>query len=219
MVIEGTAYLGIGAAVLLTYGQPKFTALAGMAIGAILGLAASRASRPDTYRQVLLIAAAASEVAAVWLLMSIGNVGLPEAYSLPFALFALFVGVLELRRHPEMRSWLAYGPALVAGFLPSLVLVLMSETAPLRRVLLIVAGVLTVALGSMRREQAPVVVGTIVTAAATLHELFRLGAMLPWGVLVALFTATGVLLVALGATYEKRRQNMSRLRGAVARMR
>src|SRR3712207_4990229 len=91
LVLEGTAYLGIGAAVILTYGGPKYTALAGMAIGAILGLAASRAGRPDKYRQVLLIAAAASEVAAVWLLMSIGNVGLPEAYSLPFALFALFV--------------------------------------------------------------------------------------------------------------------------------
>ena len=219
MVIEGTAYLGIAAAVVLTYGQPRFTALAGMAIGAILGLAASRNGRPDKYRQMLLISAAAAEVAAVWLLMSTGNVDLPEAYSLPFAVFALFVGLLELRRHPEMRSWLAYGPALVAGFLPTLVLVLMSDTAPPRRVLLIVAGVLTVAVGSLRREQAPVVVGTIVTAAATLHELFRLGAMLPWGVLVALFTATGVLLVALGATFEKRRQRMSRLRGAVARMR
>jgi hypothetical protein len=218
-VLEGTAYLGIGAAVVLTYGEPKFTALAGMAIGAILGLAASRAGRPDKYRQVLLITAAASEVAAVWLLMSLGDIGLPEAYSVPFALFALFVGVLELRRHPEMRSWLAYGPALVAGFLPSLVLVLTTDTTPLRRVLVIVAGVLTVAIGSLRREQAPVVVGTIVTATATLHELSRLGAVLPWSVLLILFLSTGALLVALGATYEKRRQNMARLRGAVARMR
>jgi hypothetical protein len=220
LVIEGTAYLGIGLAIGLTYGNERYTALAGMAVGAILGLAASRNGRPDRYRQILLISAAASEVVAVWMLMSLGNVAAPEAYTVPFALFALFVGVLELRRHPEMRSWLAYGPALVAGFLPSLALVLISgDTMPLRRVLLIVAGVLTVAIGSLRRQQAPVVVGTIVTAAATLHELLRLGAMLPWWVLLALFTATGVLLVALGASYEKRRQNMARLRGALTRLR
>jgi hypothetical protein len=34
-----------------------------------------------------------------------------------------------------------------------------------------------------------------------------------------MFTGTGVLLVALGATYERRRGNVSRLRGAFGRMR
>jgi len=219
MVIEATAYLGMGLGLGLTFGAPTYTALAGTALGAILGLAASRPGRPDRYRQVLLIAAAASEVVAVWVLMRQGNVAAPEAYSLPFAVFALFVGVLELRRHPEMRSWVAYGPALVAGFLPSLVLVLVTDTTPIRRVLVILAGALTVAVGSLGRQQAPVVVGTVVTAAATLHEVFRLGAMLPWGVLLALFTATGVLLVALGASYEKRRRNVAKFRSALKGMR
>ena len=61
--------LGIGLAVGLTYGNERYTALAGMAVGAILGLAASRAGRPDRYRQILLISAGASEVIAVWMLM------------------------------------------------------------------------------------------------------------------------------------------------------
>jgi hypothetical protein len=219
MVIEATAVLGMLSALALTIGSPRYTALACTALGAVLGLAASRPGRPEMHRQTLIFAAAATEVVGVWLLMKTGNVSLPEAYSLPFAVFALLVGILELRRRPELGSWLAYGPALVAGFLPSLIIVLMTDTAPARRVLVIVAGVLTVALGSIRRQKAPVVVGSVVTAAATLHELLLLGAMLPWWVLLTLFGAAGALLVALGATYEKRRQNMARLRSALTRLR
>jgi hypothetical protein len=219
MVIEATALLGMGGALALTIGAPRYTALVCTALGAILGLAASRPGRPEKYLQGLIFAAAASEVAGVWLLMSTGRVALPEAYSLPFAVFALLVGVLELQRRPDLGSWLAYGPALIAGFLPSLALMLMTDTAPLRRVLVIVAGVLTLALGSVRRQKAPVVVGSVVTAATTLHELLRLSAKLPWWVLLLLFGAAGVLLIGLGATYEKRRQNVARLRGALNRLR
>jgi hypothetical protein len=219
MVIETTALLGMGGALALTIGAPRYTALASTALGAILGLAASRPGRPEKYLQGLIFAAAISEVVGVWLLMSTGRVALPEAYSLPFAVFALLVGILELQRRPDLGSWLAYGPALIAGFLPSLAIVVMTDTAPLRRVLVIVAGVLTLALGSVRRQKAPVVVGSVVTATATLHELLRLSAMLPWWVLLLLFSAAGVLLVGLGATYEKRRQNVVRLRGALNRLR
>jgi hypothetical protein len=219
MVIEATGMLGMAGAVALTIGNPRYTALLCTALGAVLGLAASRPGRPTRYLQGLILAAAASEVIGIALLVREGNVAVPEAYSLPFAVFALLVGIVELNRRPDMGSWLAYGPALVAGFLPSLALVLMSETAPARRVLVIVAGVLTVALGSVRRQKAPVVVGSVVTAVATLQELLRLSAMLPWWVLLILFTAAGVLLVGLGATYEQRRHNMARLKGALNRLR
>jgi hypothetical protein len=43
--------------------------------------------------------------------------------------------------------------------------------------------------------------------------------MLPWWLLLVLFGAAGVLLIGLGATYEKRRQNVARLRGALNRLR
>jgi len=134
-------------------------------------------------------------------------------------MLALLVGLLELRVRPELGSWLGYGPALVTGFLPTLVIVLASDATPFRRVGLITAAVLTVAVGSIRRLQAPVVIGTVVTAVAMLHELFLLGRLLPWWVLLVLFTGAGVLLVALGATYERRRRRLSRLRGSVGRMR
>jgi asparagine N-glycosylation enzyme membrane subunit Stt3 len=97
--------------------------------------------------------------------------------------------------------------------------VVLTDTVPLRRVLVIVAGVLTLAIGSVLQQKAPVVVGSAVTAAATLNELLRLSAMLHWSVLLALFGAAGVLLIGLGASYEKRRQNVARLRGALNRLR
>ena len=95
-----------------------------------------------------------------------------------------------------------------------------SDAAAARRILLILAAALTVAIGSVRRQKAPVAIGGVVTAVATLHEMILLGRFLPWWVLVVLFTATGVLLLGLGATYEKRRsRDRVRLRVKYADMR
>jgi len=91
--------------------------------------------------------------------------------------------------------------------------VLVSDASPTRRVLLLVAAVLTVAIGSVRRHKAPVTIGAVVTVLAALNELVVIGRLLPWWILLLLFTATGALLISLGATYE-RRKAMRRFRGA-----
>jgi hypothetical protein len=208
LVIEATAYLGAVGALLLTYGAPTYTAAVTTALGAVLGLAASRPGRDDRYRRWLIVSAAASEVVALWLIARIGNIQDIEAYTLPFAALALLVGLLELRRRPDLGSAVAYGPALVAAFLPSLAIVVISaHTSIARQVLLLVAAVLTVAIGALRRQLAPVVVGSVVTVVATFRELFRLG--LPTWMTLLLFVATGLLLAFLGGTEENRR----RLRG------
>jgi hypothetical protein len=218
-MIESTAYMGAAGAVGLTIGSPpRYTAAVLTALGAVLGLAASRPERSDRYRRTLIILGAFSEVVAVWLLMRQGQVALIEAYTLPFAVFALLVGLLELRVRPDLGSWLGYGPALVTGFLPTLVIVFVTDASMPRRVGLIVAAVLTVAIGSVRRLQAPVVIGGVVTAVATVHELFLFGRLLPWWLLLVLFTGAGVLLVVLGATTERLRR-LTRLRGTVKKMR
>ena len=103
-------------------------------------------------------------------------------------------------------------------FAPTLAIVLVSDGGGVRRVLLIAAAVVTVAVGAVRQQKASVVVGAVVTAIATLRELVLLGRMLPWWVLLILFTATGALLVGIGASYE-RRPTVQRLRGALGRMR
>jgi hypothetical protein len=213
MLIESGGYLGLVVAIALTIGSPSYTAPVLMAVGTVLGVTAIRPGRIDPYRSGLVITATALEVLAIWMLLRVASVAVPEAYTLPFAALALVIGLAELRRRPELGSWLAYGPALVAAFAPTLAIVLVTDASPLRRVLLIVAAVFTVAVGAVRRHKAPVTIGAIVTAVSAANELVLIGRLLPWWVLLLLFTATGALLVGLGATYERRRA-VQRLRGA-----
>ena len=106
--------------------------------------------------------------------------------------------------------------ALIAGFLPSLAIVLYTGQTPERRALLIVFAAATVAGGAWRRQRAPVVIGASVLIVAALHELAVLStAALLWTVMAMV----GALLVVLGANFEKRRRDIMRLRGAFGRLR
>ena len=217
MTVEAAGYAGAVVAVLLTLGSAAHTAAALTALGAVLGLSAARKGRTGQQRVVLIIAASVAELIAIWLLLITVKVAVIEAYTLPFAALALITGLLEIRRRPELGSWLAYGPALVAGFAPSLALAVASEHSPeLRRVLLILAGVVTVAIGAVRQQKAPVAVGSAVTIIATVNELLRIG--LPVWMLLLLFGGTGLLLVR-GAERDEQRQRLDRLRGVYRGMR
>jgi hypothetical protein len=146
------------------------------------------------------------------MLMRIADVALAEAYTLPFAALALLVGVLELRHRPDLSSWTAYGPALVAAFLPTLVIVISNGDNSFRHVLLLLGAVGTLLVGAMGQQQAPVVVGTVVSAVTALHALTFFG---PWLILIPV----GLVLLALGASSEWRRQTQERVRGALRGMR
>lgn len=210
--LEWSGYAGaLLALALASRSLPHLAALLA-AWGAVLGVAGVRPGRSRRQRRLLLWSAVACELLAWWLLMTIADVALFEAYTLPFAALALLVGVIELRLHPELGSWAAYGPALIAAFVPTLAVVLVTDTAPLRRILLILGAAGVLIVGSWRRQRAPVVVGGIVTLIAALRELFQVSDWL-------IFIPIGVLLLVLGATYEKRRRDLQRLRGALTRMR
>jgi hypothetical protein len=165
----------------------------------VLGVAASRPGRGTVERRGLFWIAVTCEISAWWLLMGVADVALPEAYTLPFAALALLVGVLELRHRPDLRSWVAYGPALVAALLPTLVIVLFGDGGNVRQVLLLLGGVATLIFGSTRRQQAPVIIGSVVTVLAALSLLTAFG---PWLVLIPV----GLVLLVLGASNESRRR-------------
>ncbi|GFJ80707.1 hypothetical protein Phou_048870 [Phytohabitans houttuyneae] len=144
--------------------------------------------------------------------MALANVSVPEAYTLPFAALALLVGLIELRQRPDLSSWTAYGPALIAAFVPTLVIALRTEASATREVLLLLGAVATVIFGARTRQQAPLVIGTVVTVIAALHALTLVG--LSWLILIPI----GALLIFFGATNESRRRTQERWR-AVTRMR
>jgi hypothetical protein len=172
---------------------------------------ALRRVRRDAY----LVAAGAAELAGWGWLMVVHHVGLVEAYSVPAAAVALLAGVLARRRQRELTSWAAYGPALVAGLLPSLASIAGSDGQYPRRLLLGLAALAILLAGARVRLQAPVVVGGGALALVALHELAQVWDLVPRWIPLA---AAGLLLVALAATLERRRRDFDRLRTAFTRM-
>ncbi|WP_406037821.1 permease [Micromonospora sp. NBC_00898] len=210
--VEWSGYAAALIALALAFDSPRHIAALLAAWGAVLGVAASRPGRRPVERQILFWAVVACEISAWWILMRVADVALPEAYTLPFAALALVVGVLELRHRPDLSSWIAYGPALVAAFVPTLAIVLATESSMLRQVLLLLGAVAVLIFGSTSRQQAPVIVGATVTAIAAVHALFSLG---PWLVLIPV----GFVLLVLGASNERRRRAQERLQTALRGMR
>lgn len=201
---EAAAGLVGAAAISLTSVDPGWLSwtLAGLALVALAG--ALRADRRRLAGAGGLLLAASS-----WVRLADAGVTDPEPYVLPLAAVALVLGHLRRRREPRTRSFAAYGPGLSALLLPSLLA--SYAGSPLWRPLLLAGVALVVVLLGVRdRLQAPLAIGGAVLAADAVLLLAPYAAALPrWLVL----GAAGALLVAVGATYERRRRDLVVLRG------
>ncbi|NKQ24003.1 hypothetical protein HF200_05855 [Streptomyces galbus] len=179
-------------------------------------LAAATAVRPD--RRSAGYAAAALFALAAWVRLAAWEVTAPEAYTLPVTLPALLVGAWRRRRDPLTGSWPAYGPGLAVTLLPSLAALWRDEGWP-RPLLLGSAALLITLLGARHRLRAPLVLGGAVLVLTALHELapylVQFADALPRWVPPAL---AGLLLLALGATYERRLRDVRRVRDGLGRM-
>ncbi|MFJ8108571.1 SCO7613 C-terminal domain-containing membrane protein [Streptomyces sp. NPDC096132] len=179
-------------------------------------IAAGTAVRPD--RRRVGIAAAVLFVLAAWVRLAAWRVGLPEAYTLPVTVPALLVGALRRRRDPGASSWTAYGPGLAATLLPSLAAA-WGDPEWTRPLLLGAAALLLTLLGARHRLRAPLVLGGSVLVLDALHELapylVQVADALPRWVPPAL---AGLLLLALGATYEQRLRDVRKVREVLGRM-
>ncbi|WP_327357432.1 SCO7613 C-terminal domain-containing membrane protein [Streptomyces sp. NBC_01304] len=179
-------------------------------------IAAGTALRPER-RQVMYVSGALF-VAASWVRLAAWDIGSPEAYTLPVTVPALFIGALRRRRAPETSSWTAYAPGLAATLLPSL-LAAWGDTHWLRPLLLGAAALLLTLAGSHHRLQAPLALGSAVLALDALHELapyvVQVVGALPRWLPMAL---AGLLLLAVGATYEQRLRDARRMRDVLGRM-
>ncbi|MEV0181007.1 hypothetical protein AB0I54_17175 [Streptomyces sp. NPDC050625] len=186
----------------------------------VLGLSAvitaGVAIRPD--RRPVGYASAALFALAAWVRLASWGVEAPEAYTLPVTVPALFLGVLRRRHDPRTSSWTAYGPGLGATLLPSLAAA-WGDPHWTRPLLLGTAALLLTLLGARHRLQAPLVLGGAVLTLVALHELapylVQMADALPRWVPPAL---AGLLLLALGATYERRIRDVRRVREVLGRM-
>lgn len=179
-------------------------------------IVAGTAIRPD--RRPVGYAAAVLFVLATWVRLAAWDVGTPEAYTLPVTVPALLVGHLRRRRDPQASSWTTYGPGLAATLLPSL-LAAWDDPHWTRPLLLGLAALSLTLLGAGYHLRAPLLLGGSVLVLDALHELapylVQMADALPRWVPPAL---AGLLLLALGATYEQRIRDVRRVRGILGKM-
>ncbi|MEU5715022.1 hypothetical protein AB0G71_04385 [Streptomyces sp. NPDC020403] len=213
--VEAAGVCGAVVAVVLAASDAPYLSLV---LGLCGVLAAGSALRQER-RRVAGAAAAALFVAAVWVRLGAFGVTAPEAYTLPVSVAAFGVGFLRRRRDAEASSWVAYGPALSVTMVPSLVAA-WGDAHWLRPLLLGVAALAVTLAGARFRLRAPLVLGASVLALDGLHELaphvVQVFDALPRWAPPAL---AGLVLLAVGATYEQRLRDARRLKDAVGRMR
>ncbi len=217
ITVEASAYAGAFFALLLASRSQPYLATFCTAWGVVLAIAATRPRRSPFYRRALIWLAVGHELAAWWLYLHLSGVHLLEAYSLAVAVAALVIGWLETRHRPDLPSWAAYGVALIAAYLPSLTLVLTGgDSNPWRRVLLILGAAGAVVFGALRRQQAPIVIGSVALVLAAVYELAVFSTLALLGAVLGL---VALVMVALGAGTEQRRRRSEQIRDVWGKLR
>lgn len=211
--VEGAGYALAATALAMTAPHPGALSLA-LAVTGVAGLAV--ALRPHRRRAALV--GTALLIASSWVRLALADVTAPEGYTLPITAAALVIGHRRRTSTPETGSWPAYGAGLGATMLPSLIAT-WSDGNWVRPLLLGTVALLTTVVGVRTRLQAPLVVGGGVLVLVGLHELaptvVQVLGLLPRWVPLA---AAGLLLLLLGATYEKRIGEARRLRDTLRSM-
>jgi hypothetical protein len=155
--------------------------------------------RPD--RRVLAPVGGVLLAAASWVRLWDLGVSAPEPYTLPSALVLLLFGLDRLRRDRSAGTVTTLAPAVSLALVPSLLWAL-DEPTGLRPVLLGIGCLLLVMAGARLGWTAPLVLGAGVGAVLVLRLAAPyVGDAVPRWVLIG---AAGALLIAVGATWERR---------------
>ncbi|MEG9225833.1 SCO7613 C-terminal domain-containing membrane protein [Aeromicrobium sp. Sec7.5] len=136
-----------------------------------------------------------------WILRLVASdVSTVEAYTVPFALVALGIGALALRRDESLRTFAALGGGLALGLVPSTVVVL-ADPVSCRALLVGLVAFALVGVGLALRWQAPFVLGGAALLLISIVEIAPYGWGLPRWVLIG---GAGLLLLIGGITWENR---------------
>ena len=139
--------------------------------------------------------------AASWVRLADLGVHAPEAYTLPSAAALLLVGLLRLRRDPRSSTPTTVAPGISLAVVPSLLWVIVEPTGP-RSLLLGLGCLVLVLLGARLGWTAPLVIGSVAGSVLVLRLAapYVADAVPRW----VLIGAAGALLLAVGATWERR---------------
>jgi len=162
-----------------------------------------------------VIAALSTGTVAWWTLMASLEVETLEVYTVPPAAALFAIGLWGLLRRPETGSWSQLSAGIAVGIGPSLLMAL-GEGDPVRRVGVGAAALAVLVAGLARRWQAPLVLGSIALLVLTVNELALVWHAIPQWIPPAV---GGAILLGAGATFEKRRRDVVRLRDTLRAMR
>jgi len=137
-----------------------------------------------------------------------------EAYTVPFAVVLLGVGLWAMRNE-EIGTVRALGPGVTLALLPSLPQAL-DEPTSLRALLLGLGAVALIALGLMRRWRAPFLGGTATTLLLVIANIGPWAMAVPRWMLIAVL---GAVAIGIGATWESRVRNGRAVASYVSGMR
>ena len=208
--VVGLAFAGLGAAPL-----DQFSTWAAVYL-TLAGAAACVGAMLHADRRRLGWVGGCLLAAASWVRLADVGVREPEPYTLPAAVALLVLGVVQLHRRAEEDTVRVLGPGLGLALVPSLLWVLDDPTTLRSFVLGLVCLGLVVA-GLRLRWTAPLLFGSVVGAAIVLRSAAPyIGEAVPrW----ATIGTAGVLLVALGITWEARVREARMLVGYARQLR
>lgn len=136
-----------------------------------------------------------------WILRLLASdIEVVEAYTAPFAVVLLVVGVVALLRRPELSTRVALTSGVVLSLVPSLPQALADPAGP-RAAVLAAVSVAFLVVGLVRRWQVPFVLGSGVVALLLLVNVGPYAWALPRWIIIA---AVGILLTLVGMTWEQR---------------
>ncbi|WP_204745651.1 SCO7613 C-terminal domain-containing membrane protein, partial [Glycomyces paridis] len=161
------------------------------------------------------IAALCTGTLGWWALLAAQDVTVLEAYTAMPAAILFGLGLWRLERRPQAGSWSTLAAPLLIGIVPSLLAALGDGNA-VRRVALGAAVIAVIIAGLHRRWQAPLVLGSITLLILTVNELTLLWHLIPVWIPPAI---GGVILIGAGATFERRRRDVARIRDGLKSMR
>ncbi len=154
--------------------------------------------RPER-RQAMLLAGGLLVIANTAFVLGAGAATI-EWFTLPPAVVMLAIGVYGWRNQP---SWVFLGPGLLLGLVPS-ALVANSNYDYLRTTFVVAAALAIILIGTRFSLQAPFIIGSGVLLKIALWQFLEVAPLIPrW---ITLATA-GLILLTVGATYERRLQN------------
>jgi hypothetical protein len=201
VAVEITAAVGVAIGAAMAAASVAWLAITLTALVPVLLVAALRRERATLYG----IAALGAGLGATWAWLANAHVTVVEAYTVPAAVVALLAGLLGWRRGPA-RSWLTLGPAIVLALGPTLVLGIANDDAT-RTIIAAGLAAAVMVFGAWQRLQAPLVLGAIALLALAADTFGPAVLRLPRWVPLAV---VGVILMWVGATFERRRDGARR---------